>query len=254
MRPSLSLLTRGTMTHQLPPEHFQGLSVSEHLKMAQRKGKIASEELHGSELPGHLAAGSETAKEMAIGLLLLWTLGASFPFLALFALGWLLWKSGRIAIAGWAKLERLHRLIEEERWEIEHHREQEKEELKELYQAKGFQGKLLDEVVDVLMADDNRLLKVMLEEEIGLSLEVYEHPLKQALGAAIGALAVAIPLLFVQNFWPSWGVPLLSFFSIAVAAYLTALFEKRSPLPALVWNSTLALFCAGSLYFALKLL
>jgi vacuolar iron transporter family protein len=242
------------MTHQVPPGHFQGLSVSEHLKMARKKGVIASEELHGSELPGHLAAGAETAKEMAVGLLFLWILGSTLFPLLLFAIAWTLWETGRFALAGWAKLERLHHLIEEERWEIEHHRDQEKEELQALYEAKGFQGKLLDEVVDVLMADDNRLLKVMLEEEIGVSLEVYEHPLKQALGAALGALASATLLLIGQNFWPSWGIPLLSFLNIGTAAYLSALFEKRSPLPALIWNISLALFCAGSLYFALKLL
>ncbi len=242
------------MTHQLPPEHFQGLSISDHLKMARKKGAIASEELHGSALPGHLAAGAETAKELAVGLLLLWTIGVPWTLLSLFACGWLLWKSGRIAIVGWAKLERLNRLIEEERWEIEHHRDQEKEELKELYEAKGFKGKLLEEVVDVLMADDNRLLKVMLEEEIGLSLEAYEHPLKQALGAALGALAAALPILLVQSFWPSWGIPVTSLFIIGIAAYLSAIFEKRSSLPALVWNLALALFCAGSLYFALKFL
>ncbi len=35
------------------------------------------------------------------------------------------------------------------------------------------------------MADDNRLLRVMLEEELGLTLEAYEHPLKQAFGALL---------------------------------------------------------------------
>ena len=34
------------------------------------------------------------------------------------------------------------------------------------------------------MADGDRLLRVMLEEELGFSLEVYDHPLKQALGFA----------------------------------------------------------------------
>ena len=58
----------------------------------------------------------------------------------------------------------------EERFEIAHHRGQEKEELTELYALKGFKGELLDQVINVLMADDNRLLSVMLEEELGLEL------------------------------------------------------------------------------------
>ena len=78
------------------------------------------------------------------------------------------------------------RLLEEEKWEIEHNRNQEKVELKVLYRAKGFEGKLLDDVVDVLMADDKRALHIMLKEELGMTLEAYEHPLKQSLGALLG--------------------------------------------------------------------
>lgn len=236
------------MTHQMPPEHFKGKRVAEHLRDARLKGAYASSEMHGSELPGHLSAGAECAKETALLFLLLWTLGAPFLMMVLLALAWMIWKCGRSAIAGWAKLERLHRVIEEERYEIEHHREQEKEELRELYQAKGFQGKLLDEAVEVMMADDNRLLKVMLEEELGLTLEVYEHPLKQAVGAALGALLAAGILLLAHYFWPVWGLPLFSFVVVGLSSSYSARFERRAILPALVWNLSLTLFCALILY------
>ena len=95
---------------------------------------------------------------------------------SLFSIGWLFWKLGRSSLLGWARLERLHRLIQQEQWEIEHHRAQEKEELTAMYHQKGLTGKLLEQVIEVLMADDNRLLRVMLEEELGLTLETYEHP------------------------------------------------------------------------------
>ena len=166
------------MTHQSPPLHFKGREVAEHLKEARKKGAFAASEIHGTELPGHLSAGTDSAKETALVLLLFWLLLQPFdlaplPLLGLFAVGWLIWKTGRSALLGWARLERLHRVIEEERYEIEHHRDQERQELKELYYAKGFEGKMLDDVIEVLMADDNRLLQVMLEEELGLSLEVH---------------------------------------------------------------------------------
>ncbi len=90
---------------------------------------------------------------------------------------------GRSAWLGWSRLERLHRILAQEKWEIEHNREQEREELGVLYAAKGFEGKLLEDVLDVLMADGDRLLKVMVEEELGLTLESQVHPLKQGLGA-----------------------------------------------------------------------
>ena len=72
---------------------------------------------------------------------------------------------------GLGRLERLHRVIEEERWEIEHHRQEEREELAALYQAKGLTGKLLDDVVATLMADDNRLLQSCSKRRWGLLLK-----------------------------------------------------------------------------------
>ena len=95
---------------------------------------------------------------MAALLGMLWIIFSAFtlPFyhclalLTVFASATLLLKCGRSAILGWSRLSRLHRLIEEERWEIEHHRPQEKEELIALYKAKGFSGDLLDEVIERL--------------------------------------------------------------------------------------------------------
>ncbi len=240
------------MTHQLPPEHFQGKTVSEHLIEARKKGAFARGEMHGSELPGHLSAGAESAKEMAVILLLLTIIHTPLLLMTLLALGWTIWKSGRAAIYGFAKLERLHLVIEEERWEIQHHREQEKEELKELYSAKGFEGKLLDEAVCVLMADDNRLLQVMLEEELGLKLEAYEHPLKQALGAAVGSVLSAGILLLCSFFFPPFGLLSAAPLVVLTGASLSAHFEKRSVLRAAVWNLALLFFSASILYFFVR--
>src|SRR5207237_8263167 len=131
--------------------HFKGKTPAAHVIDARIKGKIASSEIHGTELPGHVSAAADAAKETTLILLILWTLlGSSAHFLMLiFLCGFLVWKTGSSAILGWSMLERLHRLIEEERWEIEHHRPQEKEELRAMYAAKGFAGKLLDEAFEV---------------------------------------------------------------------------------------------------------
>src|SRR6185295_12766345 len=102
-------------------------------------------------------------------------------------------------------------VLEQERWEIEHHRQQERDELKELYRAKGFEGKLLEDVLDVLMADDDRLLKVMLEEEMGLQLAQLDHPMKQGLGAAFGALVSGFLAVGALILWPAGGVATAAF-------------------------------------------
>ncbi len=239
------------MTHQTPPEHFQGKSVTEHLRDARRKGATASGEIHGEDLPSHLNESLSACSYMALALLLLWLMGLSEKALALFALGFLIWMAGSTALRAWAKMERLHRLIEEERWEIEHHRAQEREELSELYAAKGFSGKLLEEVVDVLMADDNRLLKVMLEEELGLSLEREPHPLKLAFSTALGGVVAALLLFLGAKLWPAAGVPLVALLLIAGSALFTARWDKRRSLNALIWHLALALFATASVYFLL---
>src|SRR2546422_293776 len=112
-----------------PPDHFQGKPIADHLREARRRGAIASAEIHGTEMPGQIAACADALRETSIALLVLWVIFSHFlPFqstweyLLLFSAGWVLWKTARSALLGWARIERLHRVIEEERWEIEHHR------------------------------------------------------------------------------------------------------------------------------------
>lgn len=243
-------------------DHFQGKSVVEHLKEARAKGATASVETHGIEMPGHLAAGADACKETGVALLLLFPLllqlpissSGRFVFLVVFCAAWIIWKMGRSAALAWARLERLHRAIEEERSEIAHHRQQEKEELTALYRAKGFSGNLLEQVINVLMADDNRLLRVMLEEELGLTLEIHEHPLKQAMGAGLGALGMG--LLALLGLWIAHeqGLFVLTSIGIGSAAYFSAKLEKNRPLPAVVWNIALSLLCSGFSLFLSRLI
>ena len=238
------------MTLPPPSEHFGGKTVVEHLKEARTRGAFAAAEVHGIEMPGHIAAGADSARDMAIILLVLWVINPqSWSLYLLVAAGWIVWKTARSAVMGWSRVERLHRLIEEERHEIEHHREQERYELTEMYRAKGLTGKLLDDVIDVLMADDNRLLRVMLEEELGLTLESYEHPLKQASGAFIGSALAACLLLFGLWAIPSFGLPLLAALVVILSASIYAKMERNKVWNAIVWNLSIAALSAGCVYF-----
>jgi len=236
--------------------HFKGKKPLQHLIDARLKGKMASEEIHGVELPGHINAAADAAKEAALIILLIWSLlgPKGHIFTLVFLSGWLIWKVGRSAILGFARLQRLHRVIEEERFEIEHHRPQEKEELTALYAAKGLTGKLLTEVIDVLMADDDRLLQVMLEEELGLSLEQIEHPLKQAAGVLVGVLGAFAILSFGLFVLPNFGPALCAFVVIALCAGTTAQLEKSSALPAIIWNLATAALAAGIVHFLAKMI
>ena len=245
----------------ISPDHFKGKTIPDHLKEARMKGALASSEIHGIEMPGHIAAMADTAKEIAFASLIIWVIGTQLghhsvvtPLLILFCFGWCIWKVGRSALLGLSRIERLHRVIEEEKWEIEHHREQEREELIEIYQAKGFTGDLLNNAIDVLMADDNRLLQIMLEEELGLTLEVYEHPLKQSAGAALGGIATSACVLLTNWIAPQAGLPFIAACIIVIATTMATRLEKNNLLHALVWNLSLGILTAGGVYFLAQLI
>lgn len=229
------------------PSHFEDQDALSHVVQKRAEGIVELSESHGTELPGHLAAGADTAIEMALLLFLAWL---AFP--ALFwplAAAWVVWKTGRSARLGWARLERLHRVIEQEKYEIEHHRQQEREELTVLYRAKGFEGKLLEEVIDTLMADQDRLLTVMLEEELGLTLRAYEHPLKQAVGALIGGLlSTAVCGIFFWLF-PTFGMLIASPLLIGCAAAFGAKTQQNRVIHAIVWTLAVGILAVGVFYF-----
>lgn len=237
--------------------HFKGKNAVDHVVEAQAKGIIASAEIHGTEIPGSIAAATDSVRETAVLILLIhlfdlkldWPPNHTLALLIVAIFGWLVWKTGRSAWLGWSRLERLHRVLKEEKWEIEHNRTQEREELKALYMAKGFQGTLLEEVLDVLMADGDRLLKVMIEEELGLTLEVHEHPLKQALGSFIGVLVTAGVALAGFYLASSIGLYVVMTLLIGLSASISARIQGNEIIHAVVWNIAIVYLSIGMSYF-----
>lgn len=240
-----------------PPSHFKGKDAIGHVAEAQAQGMIAATEIHGAETSGKVSAGADALRDCSLYLLLGNELlnhthteqTVQLTLLAILGASLILWKAGRSAWLGWARLERLHRVLEQEKWEIEHHRQQERDELGVIYAAKGFEGKLLENVLDVLMADGNRLLKVMAEEELGLSLESQEHPLMQSLGASLGALGALLTLLLGLWINSLWGVLVATTLCIATGAALTAFYARNRLVPAIIWNLGLLAISYGSFYF-----
>ena len=56
----------------VPPSHFKGKDAIEHVAEAQAQGIIASAEIHGTELPGYISAGTDAARETAFILSIAW--------------------------------------------------------------------------------------------------------------------------------------------------------------------------------------
>jgi VIT1/CCC1 family predicted Fe2+/Mn2+ transporter len=109
--------------------------------------------------------------------------------------------------------------IEREKWEMENVPEAEREEIKDIYKAKGFSGSELDSIVNKVTSDKKVWLETMLTEELKLNLEIVGSPLKSAFrmfGAfLIGGILPIIPYFFANGY-----VPLL----IAIGTSLSASF------------------------------
>ncbi|MGQ0771851.1 MAG: VIT1/CCC1 transporter family protein, partial [Nitrososphaerota archaeon] len=96
--------------------------------------------------------------------------------------------------------------IAREEWEIENKPDIERQEIEEIYKAKGFSGKDLDMVVSKIISDKKVWLDTMLTEELKLNIEVVGNPLKSAFrmfGAfLVGGILPIIPFFFAQGYLP----------------------------------------------------
>ncbi|MCT4580024.1 MAG: VIT1/CCC1 transporter family protein [Flavobacteriales bacterium] len=82
-----------------------------------------------------------------------------------------------------------------EYWEVDNIPDKEREEIKEIYRRKGFEGKLLEQVVEVITADKKRWVDVMMKEELEL-IEDKKSPFKIGLVTFLSFFVLGlIPLL-----------------------------------------------------------
>lgn len=125
-----------------------------------------------------------------------------------------------------------HQMRDKVRAEEERHihlyPEGEREEIRQIYARKGFEGEQLEQVVEVITADRERWVDTMLQDEHGLSLQGGNPLIAGSVTFAAFLLAGVLPLLsFLANWlWPgliaapfqvSVGLTLLAFFAIGAA-------------------------------------
>lgn len=92
-----------------------------------------------------------------------------------------------------------------ETWEIEHLPEAEREEVRRLYQHKGFEGETLERVVETITADKRRWVEEMMREELGIQEERVAPLASGAVTFMAFVLAGLLPILsyVVAFFMPS---------------------------------------------------
>ena len=102
-----------------------------------------------------------------------------------------------------SQIEILQSEIKREEYEIENTPEKEREEIVEIYKAKGFVGEELNMVVNKITSNKGVWLKTMLTEELGLNLEILGSPIKGAIvmfiSFLVGGILPIIPYFIVKT-------------------------------------------------------
>ena len=94
-----------------------------------------------------------------------------------------------------------------EYWEIEHDPDSERKEVREIFEAKGFGGEMLEKVVETITSDKDRWVDVMMKEELGMS-EESKSPFMMGLVTYISFILIGlIPLAIyvISYFTPITG-------------------------------------------------
>ncbi len=94
-----------------------------------------------------------------------------------------------------AEIDDYERVVAAEKRHIRDHPEGEKEEVRQIYRAKGFDGEELEELVSLITSHDDVWLEVMVSEEYGMT-AVQRSPRKAALATFWAFVACgAVPLV-----------------------------------------------------------
>lgn len=147
-----------------------------------------------------------------------------------------------------------HRRIEIR--EVEEIPETERQEIRDIYRAKGFEGELLEQVVDVITADKARWVDTMMTEELGM---MHEQRSPMAMGAVTYASFVTIgliPLLvFVYDYAVGvWPAPLfassaaLTTIGFVLIGYLKSAVTETSRMRGILETLLLGALAAGVAY------
>lgn len=137
-----------------------------------------------------------------------------------------------------------------ENHEIEVYPEGEREEVRQIFARKGFQGADLDRAVEIITRDRNRWIDTMLTDELGISL-TRRSPMKAASATMIAFLLIGfIPLVafVIQAIFPE-AIPtpyLISSILTAVAFFIVGAIKSKFVEQKWYWAGTETLAIGGA--------
>ena len=127
----------------------------------------------------------------------------------------------------------LQNRIATERREIKEEPEEERAELRAIYREKGLRGALLDRVVGQLTADEERWLRAMVRDELGVIEDQRDRPWRQGLIVGIsfmlGAVVPILPFLTPLPRPQWWAFGFTALMAVLLGA-MKARFTLKGPL------------------------
>lgn len=153
-----------------------------------------------------------------------------------------------------------HKAIEY--WEIEHKRESEVKEIEDIFKAKGFEGELLDRVVQVITSNNKVWVDTMMKEELEM-IKDHRKPVNTAFATFIAFVVVGlIPLSsYLLALWVDmerhWLFPISCFatgFAMMIIGYLKGKVTQANSFKSIVETVLLGGLAAFLAYFVGELL
>ncbi|SPN73981.1 VIT family [Chlamydia serpentis] len=198
------------MTKKDSYDHFKSQTPGNHIKHVRDKHALCNGEPHKTR-SGFFYHLANNALSTGVFLFFIRTLFFLVPTsrsiqakaLISLGLGWTFYHGCLKARKAWAYIELTHRSMLQEKNEIEENLNQEKIELRVLFENQGFKDPLLQEMVEHVSSDSTLLLDTMIREELGIRKEDVPHPLIQGgtkiLGSICGLL-IFLPLVLCVSY------------------------------------------------------
>jgi VIT1/CCC1 family predicted Fe2+/Mn2+ transporter len=143
-----------------------------------------------------------------------------------------------------------------EGWEVENMPREEREEVREIYRQKGFEGDLLEEVVDVICANKERWVDTMMKDELNMMREKRSALLIGASTFAAFVVVGLIPLaVYVWDYFFLYPGSLflassvLTSLAFAVIGYLKSYVTETSRMKGVLETLLLGCVAAAVAYF-----